>query len=393
MGFKFNLSFGEPSPLQVEHNNQGDWLYWMFGGKGVKQKRLSTQQKLRLILSNPACLKVFALNADLFSLGKINTEKETEYLKTLRKTPNYKQSWTQFYWDYMFWSMLGTAYLWKSGGKLFNDANTVQWLDPSKFEWKPSTVEKMMDFILRKATYNDLMGDTVKYILGNGKFKYIPLSEITPLHDLSSSMNDNFYIGISRVDALYKIIMNSEEALDAKNINVRYSGKWMVSGKQDPNNVNELPLSDIEKADIEEKINGGKQVQANKSAIDIKRFTDNMAALKLDESYWSDYFAIGSMYGIPRDILEAHVAGGRGGSTYENQEKSLVRHIEYGMKPKGEELTDALEAIFEIEDTQMTWDHLACYQVFEVERQNVVKLKLENAILAQTNNLKLADYE
>jgi len=393
MGFKFNLSFGEPSPLQVEHNNQGDWLYWMFGGKGVRHKTLSTQQKLKLILSNPACLKVFALNADIFSLGKINTPETVEYLKTLRKTPNYKQSWTQFYWDYMFWSMTGTAYLWKSGGRLLNDANTLQWLNPGQIEWKPSTTQKMMDFILRKATYNDLMGDTVKYILGNGKYKYIPLGEITPLHDLSSSMNDNFYIGISRIDALYKIIMNSEEALDAKNINVRYSGKWMVSGKQDPNNTSQLPLGEDEKHDIETKINGGKQVHANKSQIEIKRFTDNMAALKLDESYWSDYYAIGSMYGIPRDILEAHITSGKGGSTYENQEKSLVRHIEYGMKPKGEELTDAIENILDIDDTEMTWQHLACYQVFEAERQNVVKLKLENAILAKENGLKLADYE
>lgn len=392
MGFNFNLSFGNPQPIQVEHTGK-DWMYWMFSSRGVKNTMLTPQQKLKVILSNPACLKVFSLNADLFSLGKINTDKQEDYLKTLRKTPNYKQNWTQFKWDYMFWNMLGTAYLWKTGGKLFNDQNTLQWLNPANLDWKPSTVQKMMDLILTKASYKDIMGETVKYSFGNGKSKYIPLSEITPLHDLSSGMNDNFYIGVSRIDALYKIIANSEEALDAKNINVRYSGKWMVSGKQDPNNINEQPLSDTEKDDIELKVNGSKQVHANKSAIDIKRFTDNMAQLKLDESYWSDYYAIGSMYGIPRDILEAYVTGGKGGSTYENQEKSIVRHIEYTLKPKGQELTDAIESIVDIEDTTMTWNHLACYQVFETERQNVVKLKLENAILAKENKLKLADYE
>ena len=393
MGFNFNISFGSPQPVSIEQDNGGNWMYWMFSSRGAKNNMLTPAQKLKVILSNPACLKVFALNADLFSLGKINTEKEEEYLKTLRRSPNYKQNWTQFKWDYMFWNMMGTAYLWKTGGKLLNDSNTLQWLNPARLNWKESTINKMMDLIMTKATFREVMGETVKYDFGNGKSKYIPLSEITPLHDLSSGMNDNFYVGVSRIDALYKIINNSEEALDAKNINVRYSGKWMVSGKQDPNNVNELPLGDEEKASIESITNGNKQVHANKSMIDIKRFTDNMAALKLDEAYWSDYFAIGSMYGIPRDILEAYVTGGKGGSTYENQEKSLVRHIEYGMKPKGQELTDALESILDIEDTTMTWQHLACYNVFEAERQNVVTLKMNNAILAKANNLKLADYE
>jgi len=392
MGFNFNISFGNPQPLSVDNTGK-DWMYWMFSSRGIKNTMLTPQQKIKVILSNPACLKVFALNADLFSLGKINTESQEDYLKTLRKSPNYKQNWTQFKWDYMFWNMMGTAYLWKTGGRLFNDQNTLQFLNPANLDWKPSTVQKMMDLILTKATYKDIMGEVVKYQFGNGKAKYIPLSEITPLHDLSSGMNDNFYIGISRIDALYKIIVNSEEALDAKNINVRYSGKWMVSGKQDPNNVNELPLGDDEKIAIESSVNGSKQVHANKSMIDIKRFTDNMAALKLDEAYWSDYYAIGSMYGIPRDILEAYVTGGKGGSTYENQEKSLVRHIEYCMKPKGQDLTDAIENVLDIDDTFMTWQHLACYQVFETERQNVVKLKLENAILAKENKLKLADYE
>ncbi len=41
----------------------------------------------------------------------------------------------------------------------------------------------------------------------------------------------------------------------------------------------------------------------------------------------------------------------------------------------------------------MSWSHLACYNVFEVEKQNVVTLKLNNAILAKENDLKIEDYE
>lgn len=351
-----------------------------------------------MVLRSPACMTIFTLQADMFSLGKINsspkdktTKSIPEYLKTLRKTPNYKSGWTQFYWDYMFWQMMGTAYLWKSGGRLLNDSNTLQWLNPAYLMWDPSIVTKMMDFIFTKTTYKEITSQKVRYTQSNGKVVYIPLDEITPIHDLSSNMNDNYYVGISRVDALYKIICNAEEYLDANNINIRFSGKWMVSGKQDPNNVTELPMAEHEKRDIEEKIDAGRNVQANKSAIDIKRFTDNLAAQKFEDGFSAQLYIIGKMFNIPRDIIEAYTSSSRG-ATYENQEKAMVRHIEHTLKPKGEELCDALETILDIDEIEMSWSHLASYNVFEVEKQNVVTLKLNNAILAKENGLKIDDF-
>ncbi|HWZ03027.1 MAG TPA: hypothetical protein VNX40_05400, partial [Mucilaginibacter sp.] len=62
------------------------------------------------------------------------------------------------------------------------------------------------------------------------------------------------------------------------------------------------------------------------------------------------------------------------------------------LKPKGEELMDALENIFEIEPLEITWAHLACYNVFEVEKQNIITLKLQNAILAKENQLDLSKF-
>jgi hypothetical protein len=390
MAFSFNLSFGNPvtEPLSVERDNTGNWFYTIFGSRAGNKTFKTEQEKIDIILSNPACLKVFAINCDLFSLGKINTKDTEDYLRTLRRTPNYKQTWTQWEWDYMFWTMMGTAYLWKTGGKLLNDSNTLQWLNPAKIEWKSSTVNRLMDFILTKATYKEVTSDTIKYHLGNGKFQYIRLDEITPLHDLSSTTNNNFYKGISRVDALYKIISNSEQALDAKGINLEFSRKFIVSGANDENDVTKLPLSTDEREAIRERVRGGKSEIITKSPVTINRFITDMAALKLDEAYWADYYNIGSMFNIPKDILEIYNAKA---TTYENQEKSIVRHIEYVLKPKGQELTNALESMLDIEDTEMTWERLACYQVFEKEKQEVIKLKLENAILAKESKIKITD--
>lgn len=390
MGF-FNLDWFGRQPLSVTKDAGGNWFYTMFSSRGNQHQFLSADQKLRMVLRSPACMTIFTLQADMFSLGKVNSKNTPEYLKSLRKTPNYKSGWTQFYWDYMFWQMMGTAYLWKSGGRLLNDSNTLQWLNPAYLMWDPSIVTKMMDFIFTKATYKEITSQKVRYTQSNGKVVYIPLDEITPIHDLSSNMNDNYYVGISRVDALYKIICNAEEYLDANNINIRFSGKWMVSGKQDPNNVTELPMAEHEKRDIEEKIDAGRNVQANKSAIDIKRFTDNLAAQKFEDGFSAQLYIIGKMYNIPRDIIEAYTSSSRG-ATYENQEKAMVRHIEHSLKPKGDELCDALEGILDIEDIEMTWHHLACYNVFEVEKQNIITLKLQNAILAQENKLDLSKF-
>jgi hypothetical protein len=392
MGFNFSLSFG-PQPLSVKHDKEGNWIYTMFSSQGNQHQFLSPEAKLRLILKSPACLFVFALQADMFSLGRINSKDQTEYLKTLRSRPNYKSGWTQFEWDYMFWTMMGTAYLYKSGGRILDDNNTVEWLNPARLQFDPSLVQKMMDFIFTKKTAKDIFNETVRYTTSTGRIKYIPLSDITPIHDLSSGMNDNFYIGVSRVDALYKIITNSEEILDAENINARFSGKWMVSGKQDPENVNQAPMGQDEKQSIEQAIDAGRSVQANKSMIDIKRFTDNFAAQKFDDAFWAQVYTIAKMYNIPKDVIEPYQSGGKG-ATYENQEKAMVRHIEHTLKPKGEELCDALESTFDnVKDIDMSWAHLASYNVFEVEKQNVVTLKLNNAILAKENKLKLEDYE
>lgn len=392
MGFNFSFSFG-PQPIRVEEDKQRNWIYTMFSSRGSQHKYLGDEQKLRLILRSPAALLVFSLQCDMFSLGKINTENETEYLKTLRRTPNYKSGWTQFYWDYMFWTMMGTAYMYKSGGRILDDNNTVEWLNPSKLLWDPSVTRKMMDFIFTKATYKDVTTQTVRYTQSDGKVKYIPLKDITPIHDLSSNMNDNFYVGISRVDALYKIIVLSEELLDAESTSAIFTGRWMVSGKQDANNTTQLPLGEDEKKDIKDKIKFGDNVQVNKSAIDIKRFTDNFAAQKFDDAFWAQVYTIAKMFNIPKDVIEAYAGAGRG-ATYENQEKAQVRHIENTFKPKGDELCDALENSFDnLKDIEMSWTHLASYNVFEVDKQNVVTLKLNNAILAKENKLNLADYE
>ena len=390
MGFNFNIGWNSSMPTSVERNSDGSFFFEQVTSDARHNRLLTETQKLNAVLSNPAVLKVFTLNCDLFSLGKITSNGEAnEFLRSKRSKPNFKQTWTQFMWEYMFWVQTGTAYLWSPNNAL-SENDTIQWLNPICIEWDTDLIDKLKGLVFSEATYKDILKGTIKYNLGNGTTKLIPLNEITPFFDLSNAIDGNFYKGASRLDALYKVISNSEQALDAKSINLEFTKKFMVSGKNSDDNIMNLVMPDGEKSSIESSMRSNKSVHAVKTPVNISRFVENIASLKLDDSYYNDFFMIGSMYGIPKDVLESAI---KGNSTYDNQEKAIGRHVDYVMKPKGKMLTDELEDKFNFTGLDMSWSHLSFNQVFEIQKQTVIKAKLDNAILAKSNEINIDDYE
>lgn len=310
-------------------------------------------------------MKVFALQCDMFSLGcikvyKKNVEVEDDFTR-LMNNPSPFQSGAQLLWDYMFWTMMDTSYCWITS-KNTQDAK-IYFLDPSKITW-PESIKKAKDkFILSKKSTKDIRDTVIKYRHEDGTDIYIPISELIITTDLSNGTG-NWFKGSSRIDALYKVISNSEAALDADNINIRYSGKFLVSGTQDPKDPSKLPLSEPERQDIESRVNGSKQVHAYKSKIEIERFVSDLRALELGKKYLELYFIIGSMYGIQRDVLEAYNS-----STYENQEKARGSHVSYTLEPKGNDFMLALTNFFgyaeQGKQIKIKWDHLQFMNVFK----------------------------
>lgn len=347
--------------------------------------------KLNVVLSNPACLKVFALQCDLFSMGKVYVKNGDKYLDTdpfidMLNNPNPFQSYTQLAWDFMFWNMLGNSYCYIESGIVGSD-NKIYFLENQKMEF-PNEMMKYKDkLVLSDKSYNDIVDFDVKYIYSDGNYQMLKWKNIIHIPDLTNGTG-NWFKGNSRIDALYKVISNSEASLDSKNINVRYAGKYMVSGQSDTENLNTLPLSEKEKTDIETKMNSKKTVHAVKSMIDIKRFVENIANLKLDDSYTADYFTIGSMYGIPKDVLEANLKG----ATYENQEKSIGKHISYTLQPKAEALMNSLIKYFKYpKKVVIDWEHLPFMQVFAKERAEVEQIKANTLLILQQAGVSLPE--
>lgn len=357
-----------------------DGTYWYpLNGTTSYQKLSTYEQKLIAVLSNPALCKVISLNCDLFSLAEIkivrNGKDVDDPLLWVLNNPNPFQTRRQWLWDYMFWNMLGCSYM-LSDSKIVENKPFLYWLNNSKIDIPQTLINKFGDqHIWSIDTFNELQDEKINYRYHSGTKSYT-LGEIKIFPDLTNNLG-NWFDSPSRIDALYKIIENSESALDSKNVNLHFSKKFMVAGKQDPENIHELPLSTNEKRSIERSTLSRNPVTAVKSMIDIRRYVDDMAKLKLDDAYDADLMNIGNMYNIPKEILDVL----KKGSTYENQEKAIGRHIGYSIQPKGDDLANGIETYFGYDkkkrDIFLSWDHLPFMQVFEADRAEVNKKNAE----------------
>lgn len=376
-----------------DYLREGFLPFHIFGSSPQFNDYTKDAQKLAVIFSNPALLKVFTLQCDLFSLAKVYVYDENDELieddPALSRiaNPNPMQGQTQWLWDYMFWKMVGNAYLYMDSDLVERDNAPMYWLENHKIEW-PTELDRQKDkMIFSNAGLNKLLSTVITYRYEDGTTFKFPLSKIATINDLTNGVG-NWFKGHSRIDSLYKIISNSETSLDAKNINVRFTGKFLVSGQQDPNDVTKLPMPEDEKKSIEERVNSDKQVHAIKSMIDIKRFVDDLRVLELDKSYLADYYLIGSMYNIPRDVLEAYTS-----STFENQEKARAGHVSYTLEPAGEILGTTLGKKWKYDIAKkkicLSWDHLPFVQVFEKDRVAIQNQKVNTFNLMRKASIPL----
>jgi len=329
-------------------------------------------RKLQVVFSNPALLKVFCLQCDLFAMGKVYAYKDGKDIGAdpaldLLSNPNPFQNEAQLKWDFMFWKMMGTSNVYLDSNIVERESNKIYMLENQKLEFPLSLQRKADKLIFSKVAEKELFDTVLTYRYSDGETINIPLRKVMIFSDLTNGVG-NWFKSNSRIDSLYKIIANSEASLDSENINIRYSGKFLVAGASDPNNVTQMPLSKDEQKDAESIIdNPRKSVQAVKTMVDIKRFVENMGALKLNEKYLAAFFLIGTAYNIPRDVLEAYASG-----TYENQEKARGAHVGYTLQPAADELMNELSSRFGYLKTGkrlvMSWDHMPFMQVFEKDR-------------------------
>ncbi len=311
-------------------------------------------------------------------MGKIKVHKdgvelESDPFLTKMARPNPFQTQSQFLWDFMFWMMIGNDYTYSHSRLLDREDNKLYHLDPSKMRW-PSNIQDVQDkMIFSDADIAKRNKTLIEYKYNDGQVEKLLLDRIIVSNDLTNGTG-NWYKGSSRLDALYKVISNSESALDSKNINIRFASKFLVGSN---NETNKMGLGETEKLDIETKFSDdNRKIYPLKTMVQIRRFVEDMKSLDLGTAYQEDFFIIGGLFGIPKDVLEAYLKS----STFENQEKARMAHVAYTLSPKGEQWMDSFERHFgydkEGKNISITWDHLPMMGVFKKDQEETKKITI-----------------
>jgi hypothetical protein len=333
------------------------------------------RSKLNVLLESPALLTVFSINADLFSLGKIcikddmgNIIKDHPLHRVLRH-PNWFQTENQFLFDFMFWTMFGNSYCYVDS-KFEMDKNVMYFLNPSKMDFPDSMVDNGDKLMLSERSYNNFINQSIDYTYDDGTKRRIKFSKLVHTTDTTSS-TAVWYKGSSKLEALFKIVSNSELSLDAKNIDLLFSKKYMIAGQVSEDDLTRPMMMPGDKSDIEKKAMSERSVTAVRSMIDIKRFVEDLKTEGFDKAFIQDVFSIARLYNIPKDVIEVNLDAG---AKYENKKHASADHIDYSLKPKGDDFVNGLLQYFGMEGiSDMSWDHLPFMKVREEQKYEAKK--------------------
>lgn len=355
-------------PIKQE---DGTWFYQLWSSNTNFKKG----QRLELVLENPAALFLFLLLSDLYSMGEYKLYRKSDEepieehpILDFLKNPNPMQTEEQFAWDYMFWRKLGCANLYLDSQVLKGEENIGYWLSPECIQWPTWFDKNKKTLFISDTAVRELMEKELSYKTDNQEFKF-KYKNLKQFFDISNGVH-GWFSSPSRVDALHKIIKNSDNALDSKNINSNFASKFLVAGKHDPQNINTLPMSNGEKDDIETKMLGKRNVHAMKSMVDIKRFIEKADVLEhLDKAWLDDAMKIGQMLKIPQDVIGNLTKG----STYENQEMARAAIVSYALEPDSQDFCKGILDYFKVKDVVLkyTFDHLPFVQAFEKTKSDV----------------------
>lgn len=387
----FNFSWGSSTLASAERDRQGNWFYRLLGGSNVS--RIPDSQKIKTVKENPALLSAVSLNADLMSLGRVhlydkdNKPTQLDYLKQIKPKPNYFQSWEQFFWDYVFFiQTFGVAIMRKNSNDFKSENNPLYWLNPACLNFSSEQKKLFSRMHRSKSDYDKLMLQRVDYN-NDGVKESILMSDLLFLYDTTNGTGSNYFTGISKIDALYKVINNNELSLDANANNLFYSGQFMATGVTEASDISSPMMGEPEKQSVESSLKTDKGIHVTQTPIDVKRFVENRDRQKLDDAYWNTYLAICIVLNIPREVSEAYIKTGN----YKDKETALVRHVEYAILPKANNLISTFETTFNLKGIKMDFKHLSMYQVVEVERAEKQSKQLENLKIAKELGMSDAD--
>ena len=392
MAFNMNFSFGQNATSPHNLNPTQSWFTSLMKGSNFNKGFLNDAEKLEVILNNPATIKILSYSADIATMARINKVGldgkviEADVFKNI-ENPNPWQTWNQLIYDADFWLNMGNAYIYEERG-------TIYVLNPNGIELtnKQKEMFEVLTFSKYGATSkrNALKGTfKYKHNTTNNKEQTLELKNLHILSDLSNSVTGTWLKSNSRIDALYRVIMNSQSGLMSKEINLEFTQKFLLSGQTDGSDTSYqgIGMSTEETDSIDKSLRGPKQIHTTPKKLNVDHMVADLNKLKLDDAFISDFTVIGNIYGMTKDILDIALKG----STYENKEKSFGAYIDYTKMPHVTQIVDLFGELRGMDNLQPSYEHLPFNQVFKAEKDASNLVALQGLKIAQELGLDISE--
>ena len=375
--------------LSVERDRTGNFFYTLFDGKSNSKKHKTIQAYNQTYALHKVidCIKDTGklANINLYENGKL---KATNYLYQVKLKPNPYQTWTDFVEEYIFWYSLGNVYFWKPT-TTFAENQNYYFLDYSKFD--DDTIKKFKKFGKKLSNQNsneflkDFGNHIIKYKYSENETQNIPLKEVVIIH---SGINiDSWYLDNNKIEAIQKLISNSEDTLDSKNINIHFSKKYVAyQGVNKDDLAQQITgLGKQEREDIKGKVMSKDPLHVSGSNnLEVKRFIDNLKNLGFDESFLNDYLLIGMFFNVPLEILGDFLRGKGLSSQGDAKEKAMIQFVDMCLMPILQKLTDNLELnLTENQEVKAEFTHLWFMKVAIKQQADQRKADLEALKIAK----------
>ena len=352
----------------VERDRVGNWWYSHGEVNGFNENK----DYLKQAINNPVLSSIIALRSRIYSQMKImhvNSKGEeienSEYIKLLKK-PNYFQSQEDFFFQEMFFkSATGTALTYQVDA--LKQPKALYNLIPNCINYNET--EKIKKFITTDIDFKALGKKEIIYKL-DGETWDLPLEKLIPSYDLANGLVENSFMrSPSRLQALSRTIENIDEALKAKNVNLKMSQKYLVSSKS----VEPAFIKDEDRTDITKKI-GMQSVMISNLSMEAKHLVSDMKKLFLDEQMNNDALTCVIAFGMNRDVINYF---SNGASTYDNSEKGMQNYIQNGIQPDADDRMSSLSLQWGLidkgEKLVATYDHLPVMQSIINDKINTLK--------------------
>jgi hypothetical protein len=373
-------------PISVIRDSMGNWVYEMKNGKAIYNDCSIDQYALKTVIKIIADTGKLA-NINLYENNKL---KQKNYLYFYQNKPNVFQSWTDFIEDYLYRISLGTVYMYKNPLGSFN---AHYFLDYKEFDQK---TKKYFDDFEKKLIFSENLPKENHIIYYGDKKQEIKLKDVIIIHN--EPPTQYWYKNDKSLDAIRKVVSNSESGLDSKNINLHFLKKFLMFQKagKDDMQLQVNGLSTTEREDIEKKLLSNRSLHVSgKSDLELKRMVENFKSLGIDEAISNDLVMLAVYYNVPIELVVDRAKGLS--SQGEAKQKAFVQLITMAIQPKLQKLTDVLE--FDLkpnEEVKADFNHLPFMGTLRKENSELLKLNLESLKLMQELgidiNKKLDEY-